>query len=62
MCWISDWYYLDDWADKYFVEAQGIQAFEEMKSNNRIFLNDPQGDGADILQWLAQLSRNTEGV
>ena len=58
----SDWYYLDDWADKYFVEAQGIQAFEEMKRHNRIFLNDPQGDGADILQWLAQLSPNTEGV
>ena len=51
----SDWYYVDDWADKFYSDAFDRLTYQEMENNKRIFLTDPNGDAADILQWLAQL-------
>lgn len=47
----SDWYYIDDWADKFFSEFFGKVKYEE-ELGNRILLVDPHGDGSDILGWL----------
>lgn len=46
-----DWYYVDDWADKFFTEAHGIDFFQREKGN-RIFLCDHKGNGKDVLEWL----------
>ena len=47
----DDWYYLDDWADKFFAKAHGATLFEK-ELNRRILQVDPHGDGQDILDWL----------
>lgn len=47
----SDWYYMDDWADKFFSEIFG-KDFYQQELGKRILLVDPHGDGSDILNWL----------
>jgi hypothetical protein len=47
----ADWYYMDDWADEYFVEAHGREAFE-LEKGRRVLLVDPYSDGSDVLEWL----------
>ena len=46
-----DWFYVDDWADKFFIEAQNKRHFQKEK-DKRILLCDHQNDGSDILSWL----------
>lgn len=53
----SDWYYVDDWADKFFIEAHGLAAYERNLHRagsraGRILLADPHGGGGDVLDWL----------
>lgn len=50
----SDWFYIDDWADKFFSECFGKKLYEK-GLGNRILLVNPHGDGADILVWLDSL-------
>lgn len=47
----SDWYYVDDWADKFFPEQHG-EALYLQQLGSRILLADPHGSGEDILEWL----------
>ena len=47
----EDWYYLDDWADKFFARQFGDQLYNKYLGN-RILLLNPHGDGGDILEWL----------
>lgn len=51
----SDWYYMDDWADEFFVKQYGRRQYESLV-NNRVLLVDPYGDGSDILEWLASIN------
>ena len=53
----SDWYYIDDWADKFFSEYFGEILYEK-ELGNRILLVNPHGDGSDILDWLDKLGVN----
>jgi len=46
-----DWFYVDDWADTFFIAAQGEDTYE-LEKGNRILLCDHEGDGKDILDWL----------
>jgi len=47
----ADWYYIDDWADKFFKEAHG-EALYQQELGKRILLCDHKRDGSDVLQWL----------
>ena len=47
----TDWFYIDDWADKFFCDEFG-QTLYESEVGRRILLVDPHGDGSDILHWL----------
>lgn len=47
----EDWYYMDDWADKFFSDQFG-NSFYMREVNRRILLVNPHGDGSDILLWL----------
>ncbi|MGB0835756.1 MAG: hypothetical protein ACPGR2_14690 [Psychrobium sp.] len=47
----SDWYYMDDWADKFFIEYFDKSLYEQALGR-RILLVNPHGDGSDILTWL----------
>ena len=47
----TDWFYVDDWADKFFTEAHGEKLFKKQKGG-RVLLCDHQGDGSDVLEWL----------
>ncbi len=51
----TDWYYVDDWADKFFIEANGPAAFAQWRGR-RILMADPFGDGTDVLRWLARIA------
>lgn len=47
----TDWFYVDNWADKFFTAAHGEKLFKKHKGD-RVLLCDHQGDGSDILEWL----------
>ena len=51
----TDWFYVDDWADKFFTEAHGEKLFKKQKGG-RVLLCDHQGDGSDVLEWLNAVS------
>lgn len=51
----SDWFYLDDWADKFFVETFGEKRYQQ-ELGKRILPVDPHGDGGDILKWLDNIA------
>lgn len=50
----SDWYYVDDWADKFFTDVHG-EVFYKKEKDNRILLCDHRSDGEDVLNWLIGL-------
>lgn len=52
----EDWYYMDDWADKFFSECFGEELYKK-NLGNRILLVNPHGDGEDILCWLDTISK-----
>ena len=51
----ADWYYVDDLADHFFVNAYGTSSFEE-HLGARILMCDPEGDGSDIIDWLRDIA------
>lgn len=51
-----DWWYADDWADKFFVEHFGRDLYEQ-ELGKRVLRVDPFADGSDVLAWLAQIPR-----
>ena len=55
----DDWYYVDDWADKFFPEVFGQDLYEK-ENGNRILLVNPHGNGKDILNWLEKIKRNID--
>ncbi len=50
----GDWYYVDDWADEYFVAAHGTKLYEE-ELGRRICRADPYSDGSDVLTWIRKI-------
>ena len=47
----DDWFYMDDWADKFFPAQFGAASYRH-HLGRRILLVNPHSDGGDILQWL----------
>ena len=47
----SDWWYVDDLAEKYFQAAGRAEVFRE-HLGSRVFSPTPEGDGQDVLDWL----------
>jgi len=47
----ENWFYIDDWAEKFFQEQFGEQLYKR-EIGRRILLVDPHSDGGDILRWL----------
>jgi len=54
----SDWFYVDDWADKFFSEQFGVQSYQQ-ELGRRILCCDPRGDGSDIVVWLLGLAQSS---
>lgn len=52
----GDWYYVDDWADEYFVAAYGAELYEA-ELGRRICRADPRSDGGDVLAWIRSVIR-----
>jgi hypothetical protein len=52
----TDWWYADDWADKFFVDHFGREPYER-ELGNRVLRVDPFADGSDVLAWLARIPR-----
>lgn len=50
----EDWFYIDDWADKFFPEAYGKDLYAQ-ETGKRILLANPHGNGSDILTWLDEV-------
>ena len=48
----SDWYYCDDWADKFFSEVHSKEIYCA-HLGKRIHLADAHDDGSGLLEWLA---------
>jgi hypothetical protein len=48
----GDWWYADDLAELYFARENLDVAFTE-HNGERICITDPEGDGSDLLTWLA---------
>jgi len=53
----ADWYYIDDWADKFFQEVHGAELYQQ-ELGKRILLCDHKGDGSDVLEWLISSTNN----
>lgn len=49
----ENWFYIDDWADKFFGNIFGKEKYES-ELGKRILLVDPYGNGSDLLDWLDQ--------
>ena len=52
----SDWWYVDDLAEKYFMSAGRAEIYRE-HLGSRIFSPSPEGEGQDVLDWLDKLKR-----
>ena len=50
----SDWYYVDDWADEYFVAAHGAELYQA-ELGRRIWCADPHSDGSEVLTWVTSI-------
>jgi hypothetical protein len=50
----GDWYYVDDWADEYFVAAHGTELYEA-ELGRHICRADPHSDGSDVLAWVRSI-------
>lgn len=51
----SDWYYIDDLAEQYFVKTWGQDLYQE-HAFTRIFIPDPHGVGADVLDFIGRIT------
>ena len=47
------WFYIDDWADKFFSNIFGKELYES-EFGKRILLVDPYGNGRDLLDWVEE--------
>jgi len=50
----GDWWYVDDLAEKYFLEAGRAEVFRQ-QLGRRILAPAPEGDGTDVLDWLGAI-------
>ena len=50
----ADWYYVDDWADKFFPAAHGPTLYAA-ELGRRICLANAHGDGSDVLAWVRRI-------
>ena len=50
----SDWWILDDEAERHFTAA-GREEIFRANVGRRVFVPEPDGDGADVLRWLGGL-------
>ncbi len=55
----TNWFYLDDWADQFFVQQFGAGRYQQ-ELGRRILRVDPYGEGADILDWLHRVVSRIE--
>lgn len=55
----EDWYYIDEWADKFFSDEYGELMFDSEKGK-RILLVEPHGDGQDILDFFGTICPERE--
>ena len=55
----SDWWYLDDLAAQYLLEANQEHVLT-IHQGRRVFMPSPIGDGQDILDWLKETSGPTK--
>lgn len=53
----ADWYYLDDLA-RYYLEKDGLGRVFTRYQGSRILAPTPEGDGRDVMTWLAGISEN----
>jgi len=51
----ADWYYLDDLA-RYYLEKDGLGEVFTRYQGSRILAPAPEGDGRDVMTWLADIS------
>jgi len=51
----ADWWYMDDEAEKYFLQAGRREILGE-ESGRRILRPSPRGNGEDVLDWMALLA------
>jgi hypothetical protein len=51
----SDWWYVDDLAEQFFVKA-GLHDLFRNQLEYRIFVPQPDGTGDDVLQWAARIA------
>jgi phosphoglycolate phosphatase-like HAD superfamily hydrolase len=54
----TDWWYADDWADKFFVEHFGRELYER-ELGKRVLRVDPFTGGSDVLAWLTRIPVST---
>lgn len=50
----ADWWYVDDLAEHYFRAAGRDDTFRH-EAGRRIMVPTPNGDGRDVLEWLAAI-------
>jgi len=51
----SDWWYIDDLAEQFFVQADLHDLFRN-QLERRVFAPQPDGTGDDVLRWLASIT------
>lgn len=55
----TDWWYMDDQAERYFAAAGRSELFRAHRGR-RILEPSPRGDGRDVLDWLGTLHSTPE--
>jgi hypothetical protein len=56
-----DWWWVDDLALRYLT-LEGLGELYPAHAGERIFAPSPEGDGGDVLAWLARLPRVRDGT
>lgn len=52
----GDWWWVDDRA-LYFLEREGLAHLGHENQGRRLMIPRPDGDGADVLEWLESVAR-----
>ena len=51
---MSDWWYMDDEAENYFLKIERREIFDE-QLGRRVLRPSPSGDGRDVIEWLRSI-------